>query len=313
MAGRSAFCAKLIRRLKLGVVMAEIQHSQIKAQLLSAVVPLIDKSDIANKPANELENHLLSRAVAAIAIKILAEIDEGAAARTVVDGGDDNGIDAIYYEPKERSLFIVQSKWSNSHSSSIESGEVLKFLQGVQDLVSLKLDRFNQKVRDRWNLIEDALKKLVSVTLVIAYPGSSKIDDKIQEKIDEFVHNQNDTSELFFFTAMNQRELFRHFVRQAAPPQINLEIRLKHFGIVESPLKAVYGQVSASDVSGWYKTYGNHLFTRNIRNFLGSSEVNTAIAETLRTEPEYFWFYNNGITVITEELKNRLSVATINQ
>jgi hypothetical protein len=87
--------------------------------------------------------------------------------------------------------------------------------------------------------------------------------------------------------------------------QINLAIRLSHYGLVESPLRAVYGQVSASDVSSWYKSYGNNLFAGNIRNFLGSSEVNKAIEKTLTSDPEHFWFYNNGITIIAVGLKRQ--------
>jgi hypothetical protein len=285
--------------------MAELQHTKIKSQLLQSIVPLIDKTDLSAWSGTDLESHLLSRAVAATAIRILAGTDDSTAASTIVDGSNDNGIDAIYYDTKDRTLFLVQSKWSSSHSSSIESGDVLKFLHGIQDLVSAKVERFNQKIRDRWDLIEDALKKLLSVRVAIAYPGSSRIDPSIQEKIDEFMKSQNDTSDLFFFSTITQRELFQFFVRQAAPPQINLEIRLKHFGVVENPLKAVYGQLSASDVASWYKQHGNQLFSRNIRSFLGSSEVNSSIGETLKVTPENFWYYNNGITIVVDDLKKQ--------
>ncbi len=243
--------------------------------------------------------------MAAAAIKISAEADNSIAAGSLVDGGKDNGIDAIYYDQQAKTLFLVQSKWSNSHASAIESGEILKFLQGVQDLVSLKKDRFNEKIQKRWTLIEDALNKLTSVRMVVAYPGSGKVDADIQSKIDDFVRSQNDTSDLFFFSALTQRELFQHFVQEAAPPQINLTIRLAHYGLVESPLRAVYGQVSAIDVAQWYRAHGNNLFAGNIRNFLGSSEVNAAIAETLKSEAENFWYYNNGITIIAEDLKRQ--------
>lgn len=285
--------------------MAEVQHSQIKSKLLELVAPLVDSSDIQTKSAGDLEAHVLSRSMAAAAIKMLAEVEYDVACVALVDGGKDNGIDAIHYDAQSKTLFLVQSKWSNSHTSSIASAEVLKFLQGVQDLVSLKKSRFNDKIQKRWSLIEDALKRLVSVRLVLAYPGSGKIDPDIQEKIDEFVKSQNDTSELFFFSSITQRELFQHFVHEAAPPQINLAIRLTHYGLVESPLRAVYGQVSAVDVSGWYKSYGNNLFAGNIRNFLGSSEVNSAIAQTLASDPSHFWFYNNGITIIAMSLKRQ--------
>src|ERR1700730_11197841 len=179
--------------------MAEVQHSQIKSKILELVAPLIDQSDIFEKTEADKEAHVLSRSMAAAAIKILAEIEYDAACASIVDGGKDNGLDAIYYDAPTKTLFLVQSKWSSSHTSSIASGEVLKFLQGVQDLVSLKKARFNEKIQKRWNLIEDALKRLTSVRLIIAYPGSGKIDQDIQEKIDEFVKSQNDTSELFFF------------------------------------------------------------------------------------------------------------------
>jgi hypothetical protein len=140
---------------------------------------------------------------------------------------------------------------------------------------------------------------------VVAYPGSGKIASDIQDKIDDFIKSQNDTSELFFFSPITQRELFQHFVQEAAPPQINLAIRLTHYGLVEAPLRAVYGQVSAADVAAWYRSHGNHLFAGNIRNFLGSSDVNSTIAETLKTQAGYFWYYNNGITIIAEDIKRQ--------
>jgi hypothetical protein len=285
--------------------MAEVQHSQIKSKLLELTSPLIDSSDITTTSISDKEANILSRSIAAATIKIVAEVDDPNAVASVVDGGKDNGIDALHYDPSTKALFLVQSKWSNTHTSSIESGAVLKFLQGVQDLVSLKKDRFNEKIQKRWSIIEDALKKLTSVHLIVAYPGSGKIDDDIQDKIDDFIKSQNDTSELFFFRPITQRELFQHFVQEAAPPQINLTVRLTHYGLVESPLRAVYGQVSAADVAHWYKNHGNHLFAGNIRSFLGSSEVNSAIADTVKSDANYFWFYNNGITIIAEDLKRQ--------
>lgn len=286
--------------------MAELHHSQIKAKLLELVVPQIDANDIANKSGQEKESQLLSRAVGFSALRLEAQIDDDAAKKSIVDGGTDNGIDALHYDSASRTLYLCQSKWSASHSGSIQSGEVLKFLQGVQDLVSLKKERFNQKIQDKWSVIEDALTKLTSVRLLIAYPGSAPIDPAISERIQEFLNSQNDTSELFFLHVVSQRELFRYFLSDAAPPQIDLTIRLAHYGRVDAPLVAVYGQISASDLADWYKQFGNQLFAGNIRNFLGlKSEVNASIAKTLNEDPSRFWYYNNGITVICESLQKQ--------
>lgn len=205
--------------------MAEIQHAQIKSKLTELIVPCVDKSDISQKTGPNREGLMLSRSVSIAALQVLTDIDADLASDCVVDGGKDNGIDAIYYDKNSRALYLVQAKWSNSHSGSISSGDVLKFLHGVQDLVSLKADKFNSKIKKRWNAIEDALNRLTSVRLVIAYPGSGGIDNEIQDRIDEFLVSQNDTSDLFFFNRISQRELFQYFVRQAAPPSIELTIR----------------------------------------------------------------------------------------
>jgi hypothetical protein len=67
--------------------MAELQHSQIKAKLLEIVTPLVDQTDIPGKTEADREAHVLSRAVAAAALKIAAEIEYDAACAAIVDGG----------------------------------------------------------------------------------------------------------------------------------------------------------------------------------------------------------------------------------
>ena len=45
------------------------------------------------------------------------------------------------------------------------------------------------------------------------------------------------------------------------------------------------------------------LFVRNIRGFLGNTEINQSIGGTLRNEPEDFWHYYNGVTVVCDEAR----------
>jgi hypothetical protein len=72
--------------------MAEVQHSQIRSKLLELIAPLVDKSDIPAKSGADREAHVLSRSMAAAAIKILAEVDDASAVNAIVDGGKDNGM-----------------------------------------------------------------------------------------------------------------------------------------------------------------------------------------------------------------------------
>ena len=49
-----------------------------------------------------------------------------------------------------------------------------------------------------------------------------------------------------------------------------------------------------------YEQAGNRLFARNVRGFLGSTEINHGMERTLKQEPNFFWYYNNGITIICD-------------
>jgi hypothetical protein len=286
--------------------MAEVQHAQIKSKLLEEVAPTVDQSDLVAHKNKDLESHVLSRSIAAVALHIVSDLDISAASANIVDGSNDNGIDAIYYDTVNRTLFLIQSKWSNAHSSSVSLAEVQKFLSGVQDLVSEKKDRFGPKIQAKWSTIEDAVRKLENARLVLAYSGSGKLAPDIEGRVTDFLKNQNDTADLFFFETISQKELFSYFVQKATPSKINLTINLKQYGNVESPIHAVYGQVSAADVAKWYKLYGNYLFSGNIRSFLGlKSEVNSGISKTLQEAPNNFWYFNNGITLLVQKLRRQ--------
>ncbi len=49
----------------------------------------------------------------------------------------------------------------------------------------------------------------------------------------------------------------------------------------------------------------------NIRSFLGETEINQSIVKTLLTDPENFWYFNNGITALCGSIcKKALGVST---
>lgn len=54
----------------------------------------------------------------------------------------------------------------------------------------------------------------------------------------------------------------------------------------------------------WYDEYGSRLLELNVRSYLQArGKINKGILETLVKEPHYFLAYNNGITIVAEEIK----------
>jgi hypothetical protein len=52
-----------------------------------------------------------------------------------------------------------------------------------------------------------------------------------------------------------------------------------------------------------FSKIGRRLFAKNIRGWLGDTGINESIAETIKQEPDNFWYYNNGITIVCEDAK----------
>lgn len=86
---------------------------------------------------------------------------------------------------------------------------------------------------------------------------------------------------------------------------INEDIMLYEWGQTKEPYHSFYGQVSTQDIAKWYSLHYARLFSSNIRVFLGNKEVNQGIIDTLKNDPENFWYYNNGITALCSSIKKK--------
>jgi hypothetical protein len=137
--------------------MSIIHVNQIKNHILKLFSALIDLSDLNNQKPEMMENFQLTRALGAYAIHYLSGASLENAANSITDGGDDNGIDAIFFDEANKCLYLVQSKWIKNGSGEPENGDIKKFVIGVRDLVNLRFDRFNNKVRNKKSLITAAL------------------------------------------------------------------------------------------------------------------------------------------------------------
>lgn len=85
---------------------------------------------------------------------------------------------------------------------------------------------------------------------------------------------------------------------------------MSNWGTIDEPFKAYYGSIPASAVGEWYQRYGNRLFAKNIRYYKGSTDVNQGIKEVLRTEPEKFFYYNNGVKLLCRKITRKAAHST---
>src|SRR6266542_5638492 len=83
--------------------------AQIEATLKQRYFPVIAQLQPNWTPAQH-ERNRLSRSLAAFAVEKLADIAPAQAANAIVDGGNDNGVDAVFFDRLKNRLWLIQSK-----------------------------------------------------------------------------------------------------------------------------------------------------------------------------------------------------------
>jgi hypothetical protein len=283
--------------------MSDIHVRRIRKVILQDFSGLIPLSEVESRSPEEAEQNLLTRGQAALALTHIAHISKEEAAAAVVDGFNDNGIDAIYFDETAEILYVVQSKWVSSGTKGPDLGSMQKFISGFKDLLSAKFERFNQKVNQMRNTLEKALDAHdAKFLLLIAYTGTQPLSAHIERELNDLLEEQNNPVDIVSYRAYSQKELYNAMSGGLDGPPISLDVTLYDWGQIADPYRAYYGRVSAEEIASWYHDYNSSLFTRNLRKFKGDTEVNRAIKTTLISQPEKFWYFNNGITVLCNRI-----------
>lgn len=287
--------------------MSKLIVNRIKNYLDKTFNGKIDLSDLNPKiSVDDKQKNFLSRALAAYALTIEAIADVDIAGASITDGFDDNGIDAIYYDRSIKTLWLVQSKFIDSGTGGIDNGDVEKFTKGVKKLIDADFSRFNKKVNDRKDEILEALDdSTVKIKILFAYTGK-QLSIHNWDSINDLLDEQNDPEEILIFSDFNIDKVYKGLETGVGVAPINEDITFSNWGHIEEPFKSYYGQITGTDLGILWEKYGRRLFTENIRNFLGSSTVNDEITKTIKTEPENFIYFNNGITILCDSIKKKL-------
>jgi hypothetical protein len=263
---------------------------------------LIDMSDVSDTQQAQRDAHLYTRGLAALGVVRTFGLTDQAAAQTIVDGSGDQGIDAILVVGT--TIGLVQSKWHSNGTSSFAQGDVMKLIRGLKLLTNEEWAKFNTRFQRHVPDLEAALADpSVRLELVFVTSGSAEFGDDVQSTVDEMLAEMNDPQQFVTVTRLGLGELHRMIAAGTQGARVDLEVTLEHWGHVDAPYQAYYGLVDAGAVARWYDQHRDELFAQNLRRSLGATAVNDSIIETLKTNHDNFWYFNNGITALCESVR----------
>ena len=226
----------------------------------------------------------------------------------IVDGGNDYGIDALYFEPPDQGdiqITLIQVKYKKDlrGEAAFPENAIVRMIHAIKTLFDPELkvtvnERLSRRLEEVRSFVRGgAIPRVVAV----AANNGLRWTAQAQQAID------NATNDQVSWEHVGSSNLLA--MLQAQQP-IDAELQLTGQALVETFdfRRVLIGRLSVAELARMTEKYGNRLFEKNIRRYLGltNNRVNKAVAHTLRQSDQRsnFYFYNNGITITCSQFRH---------
>lgn len=245
-------------------------------------------------------------------------LDPIAIKERIVKDSRAEGVDSILLDEEGYNLIFIQSKtvsnFENTENNYAESDLKLT-LEGVRFLI--KGDYKGNITPEMENLVDEYhdLDKTGSYkTLVIFITLKKKPVDEKYLKVfkKEFPNIELQFYDFNWFYNFYTKD---YLIRTASPPKNISFTVLTNLLKKEFPIKSYVFTTKAYELARIYNDYRERIFQSNIRYSLGmrGKSINKQIYETTYSDKsDRFWYFNNGITIVCDELKSTTSEKVVN-
>ena len=239
------------------------------------------------------------------------DLTEDEALDCIVDGSNDFGIDALYFGKPESGAIpvtLIQSKYKRrlDGAAAFPENGIARMIDAIGTLFNPERQvTVNERLRHRIEEIRSfvASGAIPDITAVAANNGA-RWAAQAQQRIDHAAEGFGNQVE---WRHVGTSQLF-DLLQQQAP--VNDTLQLAGLATVEAFQfrRVLIGRCSVGELARLAERYGNRLFEKNIRHYLGlaGNRVNEALAATLREPAERpnFYFYNNGVTLTCSQFRH---------
>ena len=225
--------------------------------------------------------------------------------KMVTDGSSDGGVDALLLDPESenKDLILVQSKYYQNISQEDIRNAFTKMFRFYDNLINGRYDGIRDDVVRRFVRLNDETTDDSKIVFVL-YTSAPKNRIDTDAIIEELLRNR---TEKFDLKILFDEDILREIkeAQEQRPSVAEGELRLdKTNNCLEyGDGSAVIVNISAHSLKKLYASYSNTLFSMNLRYFIKKTDIDKAVADTIRNTPDWFWFKNNGLTIVCDDFK----------
>ena len=246
------------------------------------------------------------------------------AAEALAGGSRDKGIDGLLIDDAPRVVYLVQAKYRKKLASTSEKrDDVIAFASTASQVWNGDDRAFQQFTANMEphsaNLLKDARKRVTqqNYRVMSYFVTLGKVMPSVRRDAEQLTRKAGCDARIEFIDGPRTMVLFRDYLDGVAPPIPTLLLEMeKSANVTVNGVCQRYDELNKIEswvfsmrgdaVASLYDFAGPRIFARNIRGYLGAgTDVNRNMVATLKDEPEKFFYYNNGITIICDEAEKK--------
>lgn len=237
--------------------------------------------------------------------------DRSQAHASLTGGSGEKAIDALYIDDATDVVVVCQAKYREGigkadeiRATLLEFAKVAEKLFAEDEAFETFADSLEPIAKDKIRSARKAvIEKGYSATFLFATTG--RASTTAIEEASEEVAFASSHADLVFIDGERILQILGDFLDGVAPPIPSLQLPLaddNHLYLVDKArgIQSWVISMTGHEVAGLYEKADIRLFARNIRGYLGETRINEQILETVSNQPDNFFYFNNGVTVVCD-------------
>lgn len=234
------------------------------------------------------------------------DFNEQTISEFIVDGQYDGGVDALLLDPnyEEENLILVQSKFYKDITFDNVRDAIQKIILFYKDMERGDYQNVNAQVQRRFLTLNAEVGDESKIKFV--FYTSAKKNGIRTDRIEKIVKEQFQGNERFEVALCYADDIVEE-IKELESRRPTVEGGVITIDEANNYLKyaedAVIVNVSAFSIKELYALHSTNLLSRNLRYYIRKRDIDASINDTIKKDPDQFWFRNNGLTIVCDKFK----------
>jgi hypothetical protein len=234
-----------------------------------------------------------------------------------IGGNDERGFDIIHIDELNHRKIVSFLNCKSSEADDFSPTDIIKIKDGLNVILESTRESYsrlkNFKLKKKINDIRSDKESIEEMNIYYCVFRGENISDSLLNEVEEikkyykkFFESQYPNA-TFNFNFIGSTELIKYKTEnnnslKGETIEIPYYLERERPVVSNSSISGYIVTIKADFIAGLITEHGNKLFEKNVRGWMSFKKNNKEIySSCVGDESEFFWFLNNGITIVCDE------------